>query len=123
MALKKIENLTVASDRIIAAFFSRLPKTKPTPFSEILLVVLLGSIELLGRQNLGDNLSVQHLFLSLLGLQCGLLLLGRVEVYSGSVLRAHIIPLPKLTTFLGFVQMCMSNRDWRVVTGRRTERK
>lgn len=56
-------------------------------------MVFLGSVELLCGQNLSNNLPVQELLLPLLGLQCSLLLLRCVEVYSGSVLCPNIVPL------------------------------
>lgn len=86
--------LAVASDWIVASLLSRLPKTKAAPFRKVLLVVLLGSVELLGRQNLCNNRSVHDLLVFLQRFTCCLLLLRRVEVDSGSVLRSHITTLP-----------------------------
>jgi hypothetical protein len=86
--------LAVASDWIVASLLSRLPKTKAAPFRKVLLVVLLGSVELLGRQNLCNNRSVHDLLVFLQRFTCCLLLLRCVEVDSGSVLRSHITTLP-----------------------------
>jgi hypothetical protein len=86
-------NLTIASDRIIAAFAGRLFKAKTAPFLEVLLMVFLCSVELLSRQNLGYDLPVQQILLMLQRLPCCLLLLRCVEVYTRSVLRSHIITL------------------------------
>jgi len=74
-----------------------LPKTKPTPFLKVLLVVLLCSVELLGRKNLSNNRPVQLLLLLFQRFPGSLLLLFRVVVYSRSVLCSHIIPLPQRT--------------------------
>lgn len=84
----------VASDWIVTSLLSRLPKTKAAPLRKVLLVVLLGSVELLGRQNLCNNRSVHDLLVFLQRFTCCLLLLRCVEVDSGSVLRSHITTLP-----------------------------
>ncbi len=75
-------NLAIASDWIIATFLSRLLETKPTPFCKVLLVVFLCSVELLGRQNLANNLPVQFFLMFFQRFPCHLLLLGSIEVYS-----------------------------------------
>ena len=92
--ISRRENLAVASDRIIAAFFSRLLESKTATFLKVLLVVLLSPVELLGRQNLSDDFPIQDFLLFFQRLLGRLLLLRSVKVYPGSVLCSHIITLP-----------------------------
>jgi len=88
-----MNNLTIASNWIVASLWSRLLGAKSATFLEVLLMVFFCPVELLGRKNLSNNLPVQLLLLLFQGL-CGCLLLFRcVKVYSRPVLCSHIITL------------------------------
>lgn len=73
-------HLAIASNGIIASLVRRLPEAESTSFSQVLLMVLLGSIELLRRQNLRHYFLLNFGLMRLQRLFRGLLLLWRVEI-------------------------------------------
>lgn len=106
-------NLTVATDGVIAALGGRLSTSIPTALRQILLMILFGPVEFLGRKNFSDDWSIQCLLMAFQRLPDGFLLLRRVEVYSRPVLSTYITSLhPKHTVR---PPQCQTNEVHRVL--------
>lgn len=98
---------SIAADRVITTFSSRLLKTKAPTFLKVLLMILLGPIEFLCGKDFSDDLPLPGSLLLLHGFSSSLFLFWRVEIYSRSILCPNIVSLNAIMTAMDRIfQQC-----------------